>query len=132
MLIRKVYTLKVIYLLNFTNQVILNVADGLDFQQVVRVDGTFGKFVTGFDYCAVLNFNSCTVRNQISFFLIVSLNDNFTFLLCIINRYGSCEFGDDCKSFRLSCFKKLLYTGKTLCNITTRDTTGMESCWAGS
>ena len=94
----------------------------------MRIDTTFCQFITGFQFCTVQNLDSGTVRNQICLGftgLMISHND-LTFLLCIIDIGCSCKFCDNCKSLWLSCLKKLFDTRKTLCNIITGNTTGME------
>ena len=47
MLIVDFYTLQTIYSLYFTQHVILDRTDSLDLQQIVRVNATFGQFITG-------------------------------------------------------------------------------------
>ena len=94
----------------------------------MRIDATLGKLITGLQYSAIEHLNSGTVRNQIGLGLTGLLvgNHDLTLFLGILNGSNTAKLCDDCKTLRLSCFKKLLYTGKTLCDIVTGNTTGME------
>ena len=94
----------------------------------MRVNTTFCQFVAGFQYLSVHNFDSGTIGNQISFGLtgFIIGNDNLTFFLGILNDRNPSELSDNRKSFGLSGLKKLLNTGKTLCDIITGNTAGME------
>ena len=128
MLITDINTLQTVYTLYFTKHVILYRTDSLDFQQVMRVNTTFCQFVAGFQYLSVHNLDSGTIGDQISFGLtgFIIGNDNLTFFLGILNDRNPSELSDNRKSFGLSGLKKLLNTGKTLCDIITGNTAGME------
>ena len=52
--------------------------------------------------------------------------DDFTLLLGILNGSNAAELCNNCKSLWLTCLENFLYTRKTLCNIVTGYTTGME------
>ncbi len=95
----------------------------------MRIYATFCQFIAGFQNNPVHDFDSGTIRNQIGLrFPCFLVSDyNLTFLLGIFNRSDAAKFRNNCKTFRLSRFKKLLYTGKTLCNIVTGYTARMES-----
>ena len=128
MLIGNINTLQTVNSLYFTDHVILYGTDSLDLQKVMRIYTTFGKFITGLQYRTVCDLDTGSVRDQVSLGLSVFRigNDNFTLLLGILNRSYAAKFCNNCKSLRLTCFKKLLDTGKTLCDIITGNTTGME------
>ena len=106
---------------------VLNCANALNLQDIVRIDTTLGQLITGLNHLLVLNLNSGTVRNQIGLgvagFCIG--NNNLTLLLCIFNIYHAAELGNNSKSLRLTGLKKLLDTRKTLCNIATGNTAQM-------
>ena len=53
-------------------------------------------------------------------------NDDLALLLCILDGNGTAELCDDRKTLRLTCLKQLLYSGKTLCDISAGHTAGME------
>ena len=94
----------------------------------MRVDATFCENVTGLENLSVRNFDSGTIRDQIS--LGVSClrisNDDLTFLLGIFNCDNTTKFSNDRKSLRASCLEKLLDTRKTLCDIAAGNTAGVE------
>ena len=52
MLVADVYPLQTVYLLYFGQQILLYSVDAFDAQNIVRVDGTFSDFLTGFDFIA--------------------------------------------------------------------------------
>ena len=57
MLIVDINTLKTIYTKYFTQQVILNCTNTLNLQEVMRVNRTFGKRITGKDILTISNLN---------------------------------------------------------------------------
>ena len=128
MLIIDFYTLQTIYTLNFLKHVILNCTNTFDFQDIVWIYATFGKFITSLKESTVCDLDSGTVRNKVCFCLTCfrACNDDLTFLLCIFDISNTGKLCDNGKSFRFSCLKKLLNTRKTLCNIITCNTTGVE------
>ena len=89
---------------------------------------TFGQFITGFKYGTIHDLNTRSIRNQVSLCLsgLRICNDNFTLFLCILNGSNAAELCNNCKSLWLTCLEDFLYTRKTLCNIVTGHTTGME------
>ena len=95
----------------------------------MRIYTTFGKLITSFKECTISDLDSGTVRDEVSFCLtcLRASNDDLTFFLCIFNSSNTSKLCDDSKSFRFSCLKKLLNTRKTLCDIITGNTTGVES-----
>ena len=128
MLVVDLNTLQTIYTLNLMQHVILYCADTLDLQDIMRVDRTFGQNVAGLQHCPVADLDAGTIRNQIGLgntFLLIC-NDNLTFLLGILDGCDTFDLRDDRKSFRFSRLEKLLDTGKTLCDISAGNTTGME------
>ena len=128
MLVIDFYTLKTIYTLYFTKHVILYGTHAFDLHDIVWVDTTFCQLVTGLKHLTIHNFDTGSVWNQVSFCLTIFFigNDNFTFLLRITKSNFSAKFGNDSKTFWLSCLKKFLDTRKTLCDIVSGYTTGME------
>ena len=122
------YTLQTINPLHFRNHIVLNCLHSLNLQEVMRVNGTFCQNISGFQYLSVRYLESRTVRNKVGLRLcgFIVRHDDFPLLLCIANLYNSGNFCQNRKSLRLSCFKKFLYTGKTLCDISTCHTAGME------
>ena len=128
MLIVDFNTLQTVYTLYLTQHVILYCADTLDFQDIMWVNTTLCQLITGFQNSSVQDLDTGSVRNQVSFgdTLIRIGNNDLAFLLGITNLGNTLDFCDNGKSFRFSCLKKLLDTGKTLCDITTGNTTGME------
>ena len=129
MLICDINALQTINLLNLAKHVILNSFNTLDLKKVMRINATFSKFVSGFYNSAIRNLDPGSVRDQICLGLavLVICYYNFTFLLGISDLNMSAEFCDNSKALRLTCLKKLLYTRKTLCDILTCNTAGMES-----
>ena len=130
MLIIDFYTLKSVYSLYLTKQVILNRTRSLNFKDIMWINTTFGELITGFNVLAILNvrLNSGIKRNEVGLgiaALIIS-DDNFSLLLGIVNLGNTAELGDDCKSLRLTSLEKLLNSRKTLRNIVTGNTTAME------
>ena len=122
------YTLQTIYSLYFLNHVILNGTYSFNLQNIMWIYRTFCQFITCFKYLSILNLNTGAIRNQVSLgvSIFVVCNNDFTFLLSIFNGSNTFDFCDNRKTFWLSCFKKLLDTRKTLCNISTGNTTVME------
>ena len=94
----------------------------------MRVYATFGQLITGLDHLLVLNLDSGTVRDQIGLGIAGFRISNYdlTFLLGIFQGYNTAKLRDDCKTLRLTCLKQLLYSRKTLCDISTCYTAGME------
>ena len=94
----------------------------------MRVDATLCKNVAGLENLSVRNFDSGTIRDQISLGVSCLLvrNDDLTFFLCIFNCNNTTEFSDDRKSLRASGLEKLLDTRKTLCDIAAGNTAGVE------
>ena len=92
------------------------------------VDTTFCQFITSSQFLAILHLNSGSIRDQIGlgYTFLVICHGNLAFLLVILNNSYTFNFGNNRKTFGLSCFKKLLDTGKTLCDISTSNTSGME------
>ena len=128
MLIVNFHTLQTIYSLYFTQQIILHRPHTFDLQNIMRIYGTFCQFVTGLQYGSIHNFNAGTIWNQVCLgfpgFLI--RYNNLTFLFRVFNRCNAAKLCNNCKTFRFSCFKQLLYTRKPLCNIVSRNAAGVE------
>ncbi len=121
MLITDINTLQTVYTLNFPEHIILYCTDSFDFQQIVRIYATFCQLVTGFQNRPIQHSDTGTIGNEISFAFSCLLigNDNFPFFLRIPHFYNAAKLCDNRKTFWLSRFEKLLYTGKTLGNIIT-------------
>ena len=129
MLIADLNTLETIYTLYFTDHIILNCTYTLNSQDIMRIYATFCKFITCFKDLSVCDLDTGSVWNKVSlgFTCFLICNDNFTFLLSVIDNSNTRNLCDDGKTFRLSCLKKLLDTRKTLCDISTGNTTTVES-----
>ena len=129
MLIADLNTLETIYTLYFTDHIILNCTYTLNSQDIMRIYATFCKFITCFKDLSVCDLDTGSVWNKVSlgFTCFLICNDNFTFLLSVIDSSNTRNLCDDGKTFRLSCLKKLLDTRKTLCDISTGNTTTVES-----
>src|SRR5699024_7316352 len=86
------------------------------------------QLIAVFQFRAVLVLDPGSVRDQLRLGLagLVISHDDLASILRIIDSSSTCKFCDDRKSRRLSCLKKLFDTGKTLCDIVTGHTTGME------
>ena len=128
MTILNLYTLQTVYTLNFRNHVILYCLGALDLQKIVRVDGTLGENITGLEYLTIQYLQSGTVRNQVGLRL-TSLgicDNNLSLLRRFLDLNDTRNLGKNRKSLRSTSLEKLLDSRKTLCDITTRDTTGME------
>ena len=128
MTILNLYTLQTVYTLNFRNHVILYCLGALDLQKIVRVDGTLGENITGLKYLTIQHLQSGTVWNQIGLGL-TSLgirDDNLSLLRGFLDLNDSRNLGKDRKSLRSTSLEKLLDSRKTLGDIATRYTTGME------
>ena len=97
----------------------------------MRVDATLCKNVAGLENLSVRNFDSGTIRDQISLGVSCLLvrNDDLTFFLCIFNCNNTTEFSDDRKSLRASGLEKLLDTRKTLCDIAAGNTVYQAHRW---
>ena len=122
-------TLKTVYTLNLTDHVILNCTNTLDSKDIMRVYTTFCKLIPSLHNLSVHDLDTGTVWNQVSLG-ITSLRicyDDLSLLLGVIDCSNTLDFSDNSKSFRLSCLKKLLDTRKTLCDISTGNTTTVES-----
>ena len=129
MLIVDFNTLQTVYTLYFLDHVILNRTHAFDSQNIMWVDATFCQFITGFKYLSLLNLDTGTVRDEVCFGItcLVVCNNDFTFLLRIADRNCTAELCDDGKTLWFSCLEKFFDTRKTLCDIITSNTTGMES-----
>ena len=94
----------------------------------MRIDGAFRQNISGFQYLSVHNLQSWTVRNQVGFRLcgLVIRNNYLSLLLGIPNFNYTRNFRKNSKSLRLSRLEKFLDTRKTLGNISTSHTSGME------
>ena len=135
MLIVGINTLQTINLLYLCDKVIADSVCALDRENVVRIDGTFGKKIASSDNVTFLNTHTRAVRNLVQFFFIGKV---FTCsgkghyadkaaLLTVLNGNLTCDLGNDCVMLGLSCLKQFFNSGKTLSNILCRcDTTGME------
>ena len=128
MLIVDIYTLQTVNPLYLADHVILHGTHTLDRKDIVWIYTTLCQLITGLKLLSLQNLDTGTVWDQISlavtgFFIGY---DNLTLLLSITNAYSTAELSDDCKTLRLTCLEKLLDTRKTLCDIITGYTTGME------
>ncbi len=94
----------------------------------MRVHATFGQLVSGLQFLTIYDFDPRTVWNEIRLRLSIHIvsNDHFSLLFRIAECHFAAKLGDDRQTFRFSRLKKLLDTGKTLCNIVSCHTAGME------
>ena len=128
MFIVNIYTLQTVYPLHFPHHVILNGTNAFNLQNIVWINRTFCQLISGFQHRTVKNFNSCAVRNHIRFGFTNAVigHDNLTFFFGFFYFRTTANLCDDGKTLRFTCFKKLLDTRKTLCDVITGYSTGME------
>ena len=128
MLIVDFHTLEAVYTLYFLEHVILHRTDTLDFQDIMGVDASFCQLIAGFQHLAVQYLDSGSVRDQIGLGiagLIVGYR-NLALLLGILNLHHAAKLGNDGKTLWLTGLKKLLHTGKTLCDVAAGHAARME------
>ena len=122
-------TLQTVDSLDFFHNVVLYVFYVFNLQDVMRVDRTFCQFFTDihFHLLSFLDPHCGTVRDQISFFFSVfSRYNDLAFIFIHADFCSSGKFRNDSNTLRLTSFKQLFNTRKTLCDIVTGNTTGME------
>ena len=129
MLIVDLNTLKSVNSLYFTKHIILNGTNTFYLKDIMWIYTTFCKLVTCLKHITVWYLDSWTVWYKVRLWLtcFIICNNDFTLLLGILKLYNTAELCDDCKTLRLSCLEKLLDSRKTLCDISTGNTSGMES-----
>ena len=128
MLITDFHTLQTVHTLHLAEQVILHGRNPLDTENVVRVHRTFCQRIACLQGIAVHHLNSGSVRNQIGLggSCLVIGDNNLPLLLGVLDGRNSLDLGDNRKSLWLTSLEKLLDTGKTLGDISTGNTSGME------
>ena len=86
------------------------------------------KLITSLEYLVIKNSDTWTIRNKICLWLtcLIVCYDNLSLLLVVTELYLSAKLCNDRKSLWLSGLEKLLNSWKTLCDIATGNTTGME------
>ena len=128
MLIVDIYTLQTVNSLYLTDHIILYGTDTLDRKNIVWIYTTLCKLITGFQLLSLKHLDTRTIRDQICLAVTCLFIGyyHFTFLFGITDAYSTAKLSDNCKSLRLTGLEKLLDTRKTLCDIITGYTTGME------
>ena len=134
MLIVDLNTLQTVDTLYLAQQIILHGADTADLHDIMRVDRTFRDLLTGLNDLSFRHFDPGSVRNKVcllsflcSDFLVRVRDHDFAFLLLVFEDLDlTGDLGDNCKTLRLTGLKKLLDTGKTLCDIAAGNTAGVE------
>ena len=121
-------TLGFVYLLYFVHEVALRSLQAADAQDVVRVDRTLSELVTRHEVHALLNVHACAVRDGILARLALARMDrDLAHALARILDLGiAFNLCDDGVMLRLACLEELFDTRKTLGDIVTSDTAGME------
>ncbi len=94
----------------------------------MRVHTTFGQLVARLNHLVFNHLDAGAIRNQVClrFRCFRVSYDYLTLFLSIADIDGTAKLRNNRKSLRLPCLKKLLDTRKTLCDIITRHTAGME------
>ena len=128
MLICNVYALQTVYSLYLAEHVILNCADTLDLQQVMRIYATFSQLVAGLKDLIILHLDAGAIRDQICLGLagLFVGDHNLTLFLGIADLSLAAELCNDRKSLGLTGLEKLFYSGKTLGDVITCHAAGVE------
>ena len=115
-------------LLNLKDDIVVYGVNTVDTENIRGVLIALSQLLTGNNGVAGVYDNGGTEGNGIFLFLSVfGIGDNNIMqLLYIANFDGAAEFRNDCSLLRLSCLEQLLDSGKTLGNIASRHTAGME------
>ena len=115
MLIADINTLKSVNALYFFYKIVSYRFNSLDFKEIMRIDGSVGNSVAGFNYIAVFNYKLRTVRYEIGSGISVYIirDNNLALLLIVAELNLSGNFRNNCKSLGLTCLKKLFNTRKT-------------------
>jgi hypothetical protein len=127
-LVVDVNALEAVHLLDLLKQVVLDSQNALDLQDVLRVDGAFRQLITRFDCLPVRHLDGGAVWDEIGAGIrnVVASDDNFPLFLGFLDLYGTGNFGDDGQTLWLSRLEQFLDAGKTLGDVITGNTTGME------
>ena len=128
MLIVDINTLQSVYALYFLNEVVLYSRCAQNRKYIVRIKRTFGQRVAGIYLLLIANLYSRSERYHIrcGFARLFVHNDYLTLICNLGNANLTRNLRDNGNTLRTSCLKQLLDTGKTLCNIVTCDTAGVE------
>ena len=128
MLIVDIYTLKFVNALYFLKEVLVYALNSVESQNVVRIQRSSGDVFTGIYLVADLDVDSCSVRNNVYSVLISFLDGNFR--LVVLSGFDgdnfTVAFADLSKSLRLTSFKKLFNSRKTLSDVSAGNTAGVE------
>ncbi|XOQ26852.1 MAG: hypothetical protein ACFWTM_11300 [Mitsuokella multacida] len=121
-------TLRFVYLLYFVHEVALRSLQTADAQDVMRVDRAFGKLVAWDEVHPLLDVHACTVRDSIFARLTFRRTDgDFAHALARIFDFGiAFDLSDDGMMLRFACFEQFFDTRKTLGDIVTSNTAGVE------
>ena len=128
MLIIDLHALETVNALYFLKHIILNRTHALDLQDIVWIDTAFRQLIACFQHLAVQHLDPGAVRDQIGFGIscLVVRYSNLPLLLGILDLYHAAKLSDDGKTLWLTGLKKLLHTGKTLCDIAAGHAARME------
>ena len=127
MLIVDINTLQSVNSLYLADHVILYSLDTLESENVVRVDTADSKRITGFNVGAVLDLDILIIRDGYGLGrTILAADDNFLLLLGDLARNSTADLSNDRLALWLSGLEKLLYSRKTLCDITAGYAARME------
>ena len=130
MLVVQIYTLLTVYLLNFLQQVILNGTRIQDTQNVMRIQSAFIELEALRNDIAIMYANA-RGRSQLVALGLASLLINNVYstncgTLGLFNGNYAADFSQSSNLLRLSSFEQFFNSRKTLRNIGTCDTAGME------
>ena len=112
--------------LNFFCDILLNALDALCTKHILRVDRTFCERIACADNLAFLHQDVGVVRDCVRFCLAVGTG-NRDFTTVVADMDCAVVLGDDCFTFRVTCFEQFFDTRQTLCDIVVRcDTARVE------
>ena len=128
MLVVDVYTLLFVYSLYLLEKILIYTFDAVKSQYVVRVERTSRYLSTGEYLISLFDIESGSVRDDISSVFFLTADSDFSFIV-LTSFYGddfSVGLADFCDTLRLSRLEKLLYSRKTLCDVSSGYSSGVE------
>ena len=127
-LIVDVDVLGTVYLLYFEKDIFVYLIDTVDAENIGGGTVALGQFLTGTNVLTVGDENAHTEGNLISDFLaaFICLHRDSAQTLAVLDGSHTGLLGNDSGLLGLSCLEEFLNSGKTLGNIGTCHTTGME------
>ena len=130
MLVVDINTLHLVHALYFFDEVLIDTAQSLDPEDIMRIERTLCNTGTSVHMTAGFHFQTGTVRNIVLTHLAICVRGHHNLCRIILQHLngsdGSGFFTDFRETFRLTRFEKFLDSRKTLCDISTRNTTGVE------